>query len=89
MSKAILIMDMPSRCNVCPLIDESYDYCIPTDRDVSEYAYETKPTWCPLKEVPQQREEKMSSDVGLRDCGFVDGWNACIDKIMGGSGVNG
>lgn len=82
MSKAILVIDMPSRCNSCPLLDEPYDYCIPTDRDVSDYGSETKPTWCPLKEVPQKKEADSLSDSGYFE---AIGYNACIDEILKGS----
>jgi hypothetical protein len=81
MSKAILVLDMPSCCDEC---DINGIFC----GDVGNNDM-CRAGGCPLKEVPKQREEKMASDVGLRDCGFIDGWNACIDKIMGGSGANG
>lgn len=31
--------------------------------------------------LPKKRIEKYASDVGDRDSGFIDGWNACIDEI--------
>lgn len=86
MSKAILVIDMPSRCNSCPLLDEPYDYCIPTDRDVSDYGSETKPTWCPLKEVPQKQRNRTIDNEFQR--GAKTGWNFCINEILKGSEEN-
>ena len=42
-----------------------------------------------LKPMPQKKEvliEKLknnSSSICYSDCRFVDGWNACLDEILG------
>lgn len=57
MSKAVLVMDMPNNCDVCPLVKMIGNNFICTPREKSKnvcsvYYYvknETKPEWCPLK----------------------------------------
>ena len=82
MSKAILVMDMPSSCNRCNLLDEPYDFCSPMDRDVSDYRNTTKPDWCPLKPMPSRKNTEYNP---CRNPYIAEGYNACIDEILGGS----
>lgn len=99
MSKVIAVIDRPENCQKCwfsmcyyslPLSTRRKGYsCRIQDtntRVVEDFDYDEEVHLknCPLREVPQQREEKMASDVGLRDCGFIDGWNACLDEILEG-----
>lgn len=88
MDKAILVIDMPDKCWKCPIC-ASYQtsafsireyWC--TANENEDVDPDKKPDWCPLKCVPKKRKEKYASDVGDRDCGFIDGWNACIDEIL-------
>lgn len=80
MDKAILVIDMPESCDKCPLLfrHEEERCCWVEGRN----SFTTKPDWCPLKSIPNKRKEKYAADVGLRDSGFIDGWNACIDEIL-------
>ena len=76
MAKVMLIMDMPSSCGECVCFHESAnDICVKAKREVK---IDEKPTWCPLREVPQKMEL-----YGVRD-GFARGYNVCIDEILGG-----
>lgn len=88
MAKAILVMDMPKSCGKCEFCRETGEdrhvceqkvykgRCIRIDYVVENYMYE-KPTWCPLREVPQKMEPYGMSD------GIAIGYNACIDEILG------
>lgn len=79
MAKAILVMDMPETCYECLFLDEA-DNCLAMDvyyTDV-EVVLE-KPTWCPLRSVPQKKTELTMFDIGE-----AMGYNACIDEILGG-----
>ena len=75
MSKAILVIDMPSMCKECPLC---YDDCIcdiigvVTDDDSVDMR-------CPLRPLPQ----KVEMDMNEYYEGVADGWNDCIDTIVG------
>ncbi len=93
MSKAILIIDMPSSCGKCEFCRETGEgrhvceqtvykgRCKRIDYEVENYMYE-KPTCCPLREVPKKRRTigKISENDQL--CINV-GYNACIDEILG------
>lgn len=90
MSKAILVMDMPKSCKDCRIrfSDSWSDYC-PYEKtgtyyeDVDEFVqYNSKPDWCPLKEVPKQKDPNS-----LSDCLYFEalGYNACIYEILKGS----
>ena len=103
MSKAILVMDMPSSCSKCEFcleitenhhccqrVSEDNDRCKRIDYEVEFYQYE-KPDWCPLCEVPQKKMiEIVEEDYdGGYSHGFTHGYNACIDEILRGSEENG
>ena len=86
MSKAILVLDeMPGSCYECDFLDDDGDY--PMCRITTEVygyrfkTYENKMNKCPLKELPK----KKKFDKSYRDdnAGFVCGWNACLDEIVG------
>lgn len=80
--KALLVMDMPEKCEKCPLCDfgdytcgafvmigENYTYEVPED-GVAD--------WCPLKPVPEKMDcPQMNGE------NYEAGWNACIDEILG------
>lgn len=86
MSKAILVMDMPSNCRDCVL-------CIASrEKHTGQFCWRcinhptimiekngTKPDWCPLKPMP----EKKDNAIGTNYQRFVKGYNACIDEILG------
>lgn len=82
MAKAILVMDMPSSCEECQLFynTEGTKMCEAIGRLVE--CESEKPTWCPLREVPQYKGKPLI--YHLYDDGFVQGYNACIDEIGGG-----
>lgn len=93
MAKAILVLGMPSSCDKCEFCREVRTdrhvceqkvingLCKRIDYDVENYMYE-KPSWCPLREVPQK---KQGGDyTSLIRIGEVKGYNACIDEILGG-----
>ena len=77
MSKAILVIDMPEKCDECPCFQIGlFNYCAVTGkRNHSET--NKKPSDCPLKLIPEKYD---LSD--LRDDDFKCGWNACINKII-------
>ena len=84
MSKAILVIDMPDGCRECPLCGEDHmtyrDYCRITDQYIWTL---DKPDWCPLKLMPKKMEGNDSIYYQWGD--YEDGWNHCIDSILGKS----
>ena len=89
MAKAMLIMDMPSSCNVCRYCrtclrrSGSNSECLLLPRQIEKKELYKRPTWCPLRECPQQKDENNAYD----DCEYyrMQGYNACIDEILGGA----
>ena len=85
MAKAMLIMDMPSRCGDCPCFDNFNRMCQEEHKFLSMVEINIKnkkPTWCHLREVPQKKEEeRYITDLYRGKC---VGYNACIDEILGG-----
>lgn len=84
MSKAMLIMDMPKKCHECPFayITLSERECLVKDMDINVDVKNEKPTWCPLKEVPQK--ENGTFVTNAEEMGYVRGYNACVDDILKG-----
>ena len=78
MSKAILIIDMPSCCDECKFLNDNHDYpeCIVTG-ETKGYTFrirEQKMSKCPLKPAPEKKEV-------LRD-DWSDGYNACLEDVL-------
>lgn len=93
MSKAILVMDMPKSCPKCDFVYREMCCCglflIQTAAIESVEGYANcRPTWCPLREVPQKKEEhpKEYYEFGNLGVAFVNGYNACINEIIGKDG---
>lgn len=85
MSKAILVMDMPSSCDVCPLFCPHYSdmTCKANGRGINyPYPKEVRQDWCPLKPMPSKKSTEYNP---CRNPYTAEGYNACIDEILGGS----
>lgn len=82
MSKAILVIDMPEHCGYC-------DFCYYSDGRIPSCQlklraiddYKIKPDWCPLKPMPEKSLTGNSDYLQWGD--WEDGYNACIDEILG------
>ena len=87
MSKAILVMDMPSSCFKCPVGRnesiplETAIVCMEKNKWLTGNQCESKPEWCPVKPMPEKKENAIGTNYQR----FVNGYNACIDEIMKGS----
>lgn len=82
MSKAIFVMEMPQRCELCPLLSAGR-YCKGKEAlnvVVDSYLDKKKPDWCPLKPMPEKDKKSYFPDE--YSDGHKDGYNACIDKIL-------
>ena len=85
-SKSILVIDTPKNCAKCNLmflqgIGESICNAVDWSR---------RPSWCPLKPLPQKRNTSKLQDFGNFQIVWTDrtiyqneGWNACLDAILG------
>ena len=86
MSKAVLVLDAPNKCIECPLsYDVLNDYNKNICRGCEKYMFnqnsDTKPDWCPLREVPNRKEHDI--DNNRSKTGYVWGWNDCLREILG------
>lgn len=95
--KALLVMDMPKDCLHCKMrhviyceSGKGYQQCgLNTDGYALESFFkedDLKDGWispkCPLKPIPRKKECDLLS-VGSKIRIWREGWNACIDKILG------
>lgn len=86
MSKAVLVMDMPSSCEECILknyVGKDCDVVCEVKGMTQSYedAYKGKPIWCPLRELPEKKEDNSANTESFA-C-FKLGYNACIDELLG------
>lgn len=85
--KAILILDMPSCCNECPIRRDDMDCCsyIMNTRSKTAFGYDTKRLdICPLKPMPKQKEHLNCEGCNHIECEYAEGWNDCIEEIEHG-----
>ena len=89
MSKAILVLDMPEKCEDCQLAEKQsgeYWYCNALHNYTSFIDFnEKKPSNCPLRPMPEKKQ--LNGDVhnmqSLVEEISSASWNACIDAITG------
>lgn len=93
MSKLIILGKMPKSCKECPLMFDNddgqwcgYERIGKNELHMRVHYYvgdRTKPTWCQLKPLPQKKtidHLKVTTEVAW----WEEGYNACIDEILGG-----
>ena len=77
--KAILVIDMPTRCEDCICYRQpKYEYigdCGVTLRPLTSAERVNRPSWCPLKHLPQKHDEGIMREQ--------KGWNRCLEEILG------
>ena len=84
MRKCVLVMDMPSSCDECPLLSVGR-YCKGKEAPnvaVDSQLNKNKPDWCPLRELPKKKEDNANNSESFA-C-FKLGYNACIDELLKG-----
>ncbi len=88
MSKSVLVIETPENCYDCPIgqdcsnILEASLFCLGAGKCVIDKEAATIPNWCPLKPLPEEKEEEYwRSKLSLA---WIRGWNTCISKITGG-----
>ena len=75
--KAILVINKPNKCSECDFYYDNKDNKMSCYID--DYIKDCKGV-CPLKPMPERFEPTIMTDYCL---GNADGWNACIDEILG------
>ena len=84
--KSILIIDTPKNCPDCQLMADGWCYGIPSREEVQgKIKYLKRPSWCPLKELPRNKEIKCDwenvVDVWIDGANY--GYNKCLNDISG------
>ena len=84
--KAILVIDMPQDCLYCPCYRPAYheylEDCKVALRPLTTEERDSRPNWCPLKPLPNKIDQGYPCEK--YDEGYSDGWDACINEILGG-----
>lgn len=87
MSKSVLVINTPISCRDC-IARSLSDDCNITNKSVGEHRYnKSKPDWCPLQDIPLKKNVRNFniSSGDFEQKGYQQGWNACIDEILGNS----
>lgn len=96
MAKGLLVIDIPCTCIECPMCykDEvislgNFKYeqmykCKKQPKEIengylNSYLLIKKPEWCPIKR-PEKSRDVTTDFYGW---GWVDGYNTCIEEILG------
>ena len=91
MPKAVLVMDMPERCDKCLLLlkipqKDGLALCLARPTNGQE-EYNPKrekswrPDWCPLRELPEKIPDLEHGYENVEKSIIRTGWNACLDAI--------
>ena len=83
--KAILVIDMPDKCSNCKL-SEIYMGYLECNVYGKQLITDVKPNWCPLKPLPEFRDEHYKS-FSLELSQIINsenrGYNDCLQEILG------
>lgn len=80
MSKSVLVIDTPEKCDSCMYIGTLHSFCKINCRDIKDTS--TKPGWCPLKPLPDRKEYIVPiNNAELLEDFMAVGWNSCLRKI--------
>lgn len=71
--KAVLVIDMPNNCEECKI---TYFQGHGESSTCYSGDWSKRPSWCPLKPLPDRMRWGHSSD-------YICGYNACLDEIVG------
>ena len=84
--KAVLVIDMPNNCEGCSFETESLNCGKPmccTARRKRIEDESAKPSWCPLKPLPEEFPSPRTLVSPERNKTYFEGWNDCIEEITG------
>lgn len=79
--KSVLVIDMPKNCCECPVEQRMIfgSMCAITEATVESLG---RPRSCPLKPLPEKRDLGYGKE-GTEWYAYSEGWNACIERIVG------
>ena len=77
MKKAVIVIDMPEHCDDCPfrVLWAKY-HCVVNGKFCGDeqgfYSSLTKPSWCPLRPLPEKWEKENALDKQIEQWEFDD-----------------
>lgn len=80
--KAVVVIDMPSKCVICRLLKPGLDNYCPIGELTPADIWHKRDDNCPLKPLPQKWTMDEVEPCAYNE-GFVDGFNHCIYLITG------
>ena len=82
MSKSIITFKTPKSCDECQICVSIMGkrYCPAKGTEISKGERDCS---CPAVAVPEKKDIKVAAN--MTSLGFIEGWNACIDRILGGN----
>ena len=84
MSKAVLVMDMPSSCDKCNFQQCGICHAVRKSICGTPTDLKSKPDWCPLKTMPEKYDiDKSKCSDPFYEFEFEYEYNQCIDEILG------
>lgn len=92
MAKAVLVMDMPESCSKCKFLYEFQGikkcqlmnvFNNGASRLSQNTFTEKRHEKCPLRELPEKIPERESGYESINRTLHREGWNDCLDRILG------
>lgn len=84
--KACVVINMPEKCDEC-IFNQNRVCCVNTKSISDNMKNGIKPDWCPLRPIPDKKDYTLGMKDSVHDYGYLvgkmDGWNNCIDTILG------
>lgn len=85
--KAVLVIDMPKSCADCQIMADKWCYGIPMEKVHDKININKRPSWCPLRPLPQKKEIDTTLVFGgyenIIQEALARGYNSCLDEITG------
>lgn len=78
--KSVLVIDTPKDCGDCPCIHDELWMC-QTDKEHREANYSGRPSWCPLKPLPEWKD--VPEYLGTNRDWEAWGYDQCLAEILG------
>lgn len=87
MSKAVLVVDMPSSCSRCIIFNDSQLLCCGSKVSHKESQI-MRPSTCPLIQAPARKEERVKLDGFSWELESImnaesRGYNKCLEDLLG------
>lgn len=77
--KAVLVIDMPNNCEECKII---YLQGHGESSTCESGDWSKRPSWCPLRPLPEKKNEVDIYGFDLVKNRYATGWNDCLNAII-------